>query len=185
MMKNDENISVSMDEIPEEYEKYKKAEKEMYDLASKIYSYSSWATNISVGVLGFFIAVLLQLKSENAIFNITNIIIALFFITASISIGFYLKIRYEIATTYKSLKNIIKTVLRFLKILTDKLIEKGADMQGLDSTLYEAQKKEIIKKPKHDSILKNIPIRLVYFQLCLVFISILLVALYVIKYIFF
>jgi len=184
-MPNEEEISVSMDEIPEEFEKFKKTEKEFYDLVSTLYNYSTWATNISIALLGFFIAVLLQLKSADAIFGIIHIIIVLVILTGSISIGFFLKIRYEIIATYNSLNNSIRSMLNFMKIVNNKFVEKGVEMESLNETIDQILKTEIIKKPKVDSILKKMPIKLVFFQFALVFTAVLYVASYFITYIFF
>ena len=184
MENNQDKIFVKKDEIKETWNSLEQTLKNINQLISNIHKYSSWATNVSIAILGFILAILMQLKSQNAIFDI-HIILSIFICLGfSIAIGFYLKIKYEISIFYQSVKNIWQNTVNIINDISNKFIEKGANADEINKGI-EGLKELKLKESKFDSPSKNIPLKLIYSQLIIVIVSIILTAHYVIQYLFF
>ena len=183
-MKNEDKIFLTMDEISDDFQKFKLAQKDMFDLVSKIYGYSSWATNVSIGLLGFFIVVLIQLKSQNALFGIYFIYAALFILVTSIILGFILKFRYEHKSTISAVKSVYKNIFDFLDAVMKKFGEKGEDINNLDISIKEYRKAIDSKLIGSDADILKPPTKLIYSQFILVLFSILYISIYLFIYIF-
>jgi TRAP-type C4-dicarboxylate transport system permease large subunit len=83
----------------------------VYDLLKKINSYSTWGTNISLGLLGFYLAVLLQYKSAGVIpFKLFSIIV-LAIIVVCLIIGFVIYINFEFKDWIKRLFELLKKTI--------------------------------------------------------------------------
>lgn len=178
-MTKEKKISVSKEDMEEEWTAFEKAVLDFRELVNKLYGYSSWVTNVAIANLGFTLAVLLQLKSQKALFATHQIIVVLLALGIAIIIGFYLKIRYEVIDTYTSLKTQFQSLKRFLNKVSQKLREKGADVTDIE------WKPELIKMPKIETMARKYPIRLLLFQFILVLSSIVQLSIYMINYLFF
>ena len=93
MMKEDSKKFVTKEEVGQIWDSTREATNTLSDLYNRVYKYSHWITNLSIGILGFFLATLLQIKSSGTIPYKLLAISALFFCSIAIVIGFYFKIR--------------------------------------------------------------------------------------------
>lgn len=176
-MTNKNDISVSKEEVGPLWDSAVKSTLELKQLLDRIYKYSNWLTNLSILILGFFLATLLQIKSKVIIPNKILAGSAIFFSCLSIIIGFYFKIRYEVLEWYELIKSNLPTIFKFLKAATEKFKEKGikfGDLPNID-----------IKNEKIQKFIKRYPLRLLLFQFLAIILSLLNITLYLIRYIFF
>jgi uncharacterized integral membrane protein len=88
-----------------------KREFTFFELVNRYYKYGNWITNISMSLLGFYIAVLFHYKSIE--YNIVGglSIPAILLIIASVVIGIILKIKYDVKykhdVIYKNFRKLI------------------------------------------------------------------------------
>jgi hypothetical protein len=99
-------------------------------------------------------------------------------------LGFFLKIRYEIIVAYKIAKSSWRTLYKFLDKTIRKLDEKGADIEDIDKVTNSLKKVEI-KKPKYETVISSMPIKTLYWQFVLVFMTIVQISIYISRYLFF
>jgi len=170
-------VSVTKEEIGDLWNVVEKSTKELLNLLDRIYKYSSWITNVSIALLGFYLAILLQFKSKGEIPYLINSIFILLFLCSAIIIGFYLRIRYEIIFWYKNFSDGFKNIGKFLDRTIDIFKQKGisvgekVDLDFAVGKFEEAQ--------------KYYPIKLIYIQFMLLSLSIFNITFNLIRYIFF
>lgn len=72
-------------------------------LFNQFYQIPNWLTNVSLAMLGFHVALLLQLKFNNIDIVTTLAIAPLILLMVSILIGFYLKFQYGMKVVFQNL----------------------------------------------------------------------------------
>jgi hypothetical protein len=177
-MSKNEKISVTKEKVGPLWDKLEEQINVHWELLNRIYKYSHWVMNLSLGLLGFFFAILMQIKMkiDNPPPFITSAIIIFISLGLSISIGFYIRVRYEIVDIYKTFREGLNIVFKFLKRTGQLLEEKGAE---IDSNLVLE-----IKFHKMDRFAKEYPMNLLYLQFMLLLISIIKISIYVMRYLF-
>jgi hypothetical protein len=177
-MSKTEKISVTKEEVGPIWDKLDEQINVHWELLNRIYKYSHWVINLSLGLLGFFFAFLLQIKMkiDNSPPFINSAIIILVSLGLSITIGFYIRIRYEIVDIYKTISEGLKILFKFLKRSAQLLEQKGAKLD-IDLDIE-------IKLDKMDKFAKEYPMNLLYFQFLLLLFSIINISIYVMRYLF-
>jgi hypothetical protein len=157
----DEKVCVKREEIPDTWEKMEKAVKELEIFISKPFEYSKWITNVSLAMLGFYIAVLIQIRSQNLILNksIPLFIIVLTFI--SVIIGLIIRLKYEIILESSRLDNFLGVLAEFLTITKEKMEDKGAifEKNDLDNLKIIKSASEVLTR-KYEIPFKTIIVHL-------------------------
>jgi hypothetical protein len=90
----------------------------------KPYKYSLWMTNVNLGLLGFYIAFLLQIKNGEPFQNKFHILMILTFIIVPIAIGVFYRFKYEVMEIYNSTKTFFKKLKIFIETVDEKFKEK-------------------------------------------------------------
>jgi TRAP-type C4-dicarboxylate transport system permease large subunit len=149
-----------------------------YDLLKKINNYSTWGTNISLGLLGFYLAVLLQYKSAGAIpFKIYSIIV-LAIIVVCLIIGFVIYINFEFKDWIKRLFELLKKAIVIFSAVAKHNVEAGELAIKLEEIVNEVntEAQKFIYKPVA---------KLILVQFGFVVLSIGLITFDLIRYLFF
>jgi len=101
----------------------------------KPYKYSIWLTNSCLGLLGFYIAVLLQIKGNSPLDRKFEILTILIIIIIPIAFGIFFRFKYEVIDTYDSVKRFFHQIKLFLEAADKKFKEKGVviiDEKGIE-----------------------------------------------------
>ena len=129
------------------------------EFQSRPFKYSVWITNVCLGFLGFYVALLLQMKgSDQPIYIYLSI---LFFaqVLIPIVIGIVVRIKREVVLTYDSIISIIENFQQMLTAL-EKVVDEGEDTAGKASDLEDSEfKVEMLEQWK-----KNLPINAIWWQ---------------------
>jgi hypothetical protein len=151
----------------------------LWELLNRIYKYSNWVTNLSIGLLCFFFALLFQIKtSTDHTLQINSTIVCIFvYLGLSIIIGFYIRIRFEIVDAYRKFKTGFSILNQFLYKSADLLEEKGEKIHAR----FDLK----IKLNKMDEFVKNYPIRLLFIQFLSLVFSLLNISIFLFKYLFY
>ena len=175
-MKKKDNISVTKEELGDVWSYAENALSELKELHNRIYKYSNWLTNLGILLLGFFLAILFQLKSQGIIPSKFLAASVLFFLCCSIGIGFYFKIRYEVADWYSKIKSNWKILTNFFKQAQSQLEKKGAKFDEVPNME--------IKLKSLEKIQYDYPFNLLYYQFAALVISLISLTIYLVRYIF-
>lgn len=92
-----------------------------FELVNRYYKYGNWITNISMSLLGFYIAILLHYKSINQAIIIYLAVPIVVLLIVSVGIGIYLKMKYDVKYKHDVL---YKNAQKFI----DKKHIKAADL---------------------------------------------------------
>ena len=182
--RKEEKIYITREEIEEECGSIDDTIDDYYSLLNRSNKYSVWATNISIANLGFFLAVLLRLKSQNELYGKMLIATILTSLSLCIIIGFYIRIRFEIIESYRSIIKLLNKFMKYFNTITSIFKEKGEDVTDLNEVLKPFMT-EIRKKSKIESMSKTYPKKLMITQVILLLYSIFQISYYVLNYIFF
>ncbi len=115
---------VRREEMKEVWDSTRKAIDQFKITFEKPYRYSLWMTNVNLGLLGFYIAFLLQIKGNDSFPSKFHILIILFIIIVPITIGVFYRFKYEVIEIYNSTKNFFHKLKTFLETADKKFIEK-------------------------------------------------------------
>lgn len=175
-MKDESKVYVTKEEVGELWNVAEKSAKELSTLLDRIYQYSSWITNASMALLGFYLAILLQFKSKGEIPYLVSSISILFLLCSAIIIGFYVKAKYVITYWYRNyserFENMGKFLSRTLEIFKQKGVSVGEKVD-LDFTIE-----------KFEEAAKRYPIGLIWIQFILLSLSVLNIVFYLVRYLF-
>jgi hypothetical protein len=144
--------------------------KRVENLVDRMFFVTKWMTNISLALLGFLVALLLQLKFNGTDIVSTLTILPLSTLTLSISVGFFLKLWYELIEISQEWINLKEEFLESFEINDE-----------------EANR---IKEPPEDierikgAKLENLPLFWIGTQATLLIVSIVAVSIYLIKILF-
>ncbi len=175
----DKKVVVTKDEVGPIWDNTKEQLTILWELFNRIYKYSNWVTNLGIGLLGFFFALLFQIKTNTKYsLEIDKLIIWIFIdLGLCISIGFYIRIRFEIVDIYRKFKSGFQTINKFINRTADLLEQKGEEIgERVDLE---------IKINKMDDFVKNYPIRLLIFQFLLLVISFVNISIFLFKFLFY
>jgi hypothetical protein len=133
MIQNEEDsgekgITVNTRELDEAWEKGDRAEEIFYELKEKILEFPKWLTNTSLALLGFYLALLIQLKLSDYEVESFTTLIPLISLTFAVSIGFFIKFRYQFRKTVLKTFEMSNEFVGLLRILDNKFVGKGADL---------------------------------------------------------
>lgn len=147
-------------------------------LLNRVNRYSNWVTNMSIGLLGFFFALLFQIKTIPGLtLQLSSTIVIIFIcLGLAILIGFYIKIRFEIIDIYKILKSMVKVLNSFLH-KTIKLFEMKGSKVGEQFNLK-------IENEKLDRLVYNYPVNLLVLQFIFLVISFVYMSIFLINFLF-
>jgi hypothetical protein len=81
-------------------------------------------TNVNLGLLGFYIAFLLQIKDNKPFQDKFHILMTLTILIVPIAIGIFYRFKYEVVEIYNSTKIFFKNLKIFLETLDEKFKEK-------------------------------------------------------------
>lgn len=157
-----------------------KIQKNYEDLFSKPYRYATWVSNICLGFLAFFVALLLQMKGSNYKINIGPSAIFTGITLVPIIIGFVLRIKWVINETYSSFHSMIKNVSNMVNTAVG-YIEEGEEdhgLKGLDLNVDD------LKAEKIERWKKNPPLKTIYWQTSFMIMSFAILAIIVVTYLF-
>lgn len=117
-MSSKENKDLLNNEIKKQSESLETFIENVKNLMIRVLSYSDWATNVSIGLLGFIIAIVIQFRMANISFDYLNLTIVIICLSISIIVGLFVKIKYELFYTFDIVKkqlNILSEVVIALK----------------------------------------------------------------------
>lgn len=174
-MSNSEEISVGKEEVGEDWERADKALKIFENLLEDGFRFSTWVTNSSLALLGFYFALLIQFKlSEVNYLNYTT-----FFpfgtLVISLLLGFYLKIRHEFRGAIAKLLEILNEIYKFTEAVGEKLAEKGTEKNEDDFPIEKLT--SFLDEARYD-----LPINLITTQFYFLAISVLWIVYCLIKF---
>jgi ABC-type molybdate transport system permease subunit len=90
------NNTIHREEMKETWDTTKNELQKALQLLEKPYKYANWITNLSFGLLGFYIAFLMQLKTNGAIESKIEVILTFLIIVTPIVLGFIFRIKHEV-----------------------------------------------------------------------------------------
>jgi len=166
----EDSKSINRDEISNEWSELEESLLLVKEVLNKIFKFSSWVTGASLGLLGFYIALLLQIKlSQQSIPSIEIAILLILPILLSIGIGIYLRTYYEILDSYNKIKDLFRALEKFLNATKSKFEEKGVKIEVEDAKLDFKIKK--LEKPDFGKIVDILYIQLGFFIFSLISVS--------------
>ena len=99
---------VKREEMKEVWDTTKSAVDQFKITFEKPYKYSIWMTNVNLGLLGFYIAFLLQIKDNKPFQDKFHILMTLTILIVPIVIGIFYRFKYEVVEIYNSTKTFLK-----------------------------------------------------------------------------
>lgn len=167
---------VSKNEMGETWDRMESNLEKMQNLLNKPYRYSIWITNVSFALLGFYIAVLLQIRSNEVIRNEISKLIILFVIIIPILIGLFYRVKFEIIDGYKTFKEWIRRTELFINEVDNKLGSNNPETaQDLDQSISS----DILDKMKRKFIITGVMLQFLFFLIALI-----TVIVFLLKYLF-
>ena len=100
----------------------KKAIEEIDELNFRFYSYSYWITNVSLGLLGFYIAFLIQIRSISELVDQSTHKMNLILLCVAISVGFIIRATKEFKDHSYTLRNFILNVIKYIETNIDNIV---------------------------------------------------------------
>lgn len=172
------NNKITLDENKELYDKAYSAVNAISTLNDKRHN---WFTNASIGLLGYFVALLVQLKIESKIPFIIFVVIIMTLLCVNIILGLIYKFLYE----KKHLdKNTLEMLINSKKIFISKS-ESDPKKNAYYSKLIEQVDKDIYKIDKNPYEKKTIFVKgFVNWQMIIFAIAIVLMVIYYCLYLF-
>jgi hypothetical protein len=176
-------IVVKKEDLGEEWYRIDEVEKMLEDIKRRYLKEPTWVMNTSLALLGFYLALLIQLKLANYDVGNFGAMLPLITLALAIIIGFYIKYHFHYDTMIRDGLNAYKELFDFIKILDKKFIEKGAEPE------FAKEHKDLLSKFNKiidhiDSKIREIPHNLISIQSSLFTASLLLVAYYLIRFLF-
>lgn len=116
--------NVSREEIKEIWDRTESEAEKFKSLLDRPYKYSLWLTNVSLGLFGFYVAVLLQIRNTEPLQDKASTILTFIILLISIGYGIFARFKYEVLDAYRSTKSFVNNIWAFLKATNDKFKEK-------------------------------------------------------------
>jgi len=157
---------VKREEMMEVWDEIKRAVDEFKITFEKPYKYSIWITNVNLGLIGFYIAFLLQIKDNKPFQDKLHILMTLTILIVPVAIGIFYRFKYEVVEIYYSTKNFFKKLKKFLETVDEKFKEKEHSETIIeDKSEYEKLnvKWEIVEKWSKNPIFLGVIIQFVLF----------------------
>lgn len=128
----------------------------------------NWLTNISIGLLGFFVALLLQLKFNDFSISSFLTISSLSFLSISVLMGLYFKIKYDFQ----------KVINQFIDFLNDAKVLKHYTSKGVEHETEELLELNLERK-------KRLFSSAIYLQISCFLISLLFISIFLLRILFY
>lgn len=169
-------VKKSNREIPDIESEAQKFLDSIYELFGRLNSYSTWGTNVSLGLLGFYLAVLLQYQSAGGIPHKIYSFVVLFILGFCLIIGFIIFVTFEVKDIVKKLLKLVRDGIKIIVQAARYHEHKKEDVDSLEDAgkkLYELEG------------LFYTPNKLIIFQYALVVICIGMITFDLVRYLFF
>lgn len=150
------------------------------NLLERPYKYSNWITNLSFGLLGFYIAFLIQLKNNGAFESKIEVILTLLIIVAPIVMGVIFRIKHEVIDIYNSFRLLFGQIDKFQKEVNKKFEEK----QKTKTKTEDANTSIDFQSDKIEKWYKRPPLKGLYCQLIIFCLGVIWVISDVLSYLF-
>ncbi len=156
-----------------------KAQDALDEVLAKPYKFATWVTNICLGFLAFFVALLLQMKSSDHKINIGSSMVFTVLVLIPISIGFILRIKWVIRETYHAFTEMGKNLNSMIKTFFETVLEEGS----FDPSEFVIKDSDM-KVEKIEKWHKKPPLMTIYWQSAFMVGSFLVLAIILINYLF-